>query len=146
MVEIGLRTATVADTEFLYRCLRDALGPYVEQAFGPWDEEQQRSLFFESTDPASHDVVSVDGEAAGCTCIPVCADHIEVKRIFLLPEFQNRGIGARLMKDVIALARSRQLPIRLRVFEVNRAQRFYQRLGFSATGRTATHVAMEWRP
>lgn len=82
MVEIGLRTATAADTEFLYRCLRYALGPYVEQAFGPWDEEQQRSLFFESTDPASHDVVSVDGEAAGCTCIPVCADHIEVKRIF----------------------------------------------------------------
>ena len=36
------------------------------------------------------------------------------------------------------------LPVRLRVFEVNPARRFYERLGFRVVGQTDTHTLMEW--
>lgn len=145
MSEITLRSANDGDLEFLYRVLRDALGPYVEQTFGAWDDAEQRELFFDSTNAAAHDIVHVDGTAAGCTCIAVHHDHVQIRRIFLLPEFQNRGVGTRLVEDAMALALHRGVPLRLRVFQVNPAQRLYRRLGFEVTEQTATHLHMEWR-
>ena len=70
-------------------------------------------------------------------------DEVRLDRVFLLPECQNRGIGTRLVRDVLAEARAAGLPVRLRVFRVNPARRLYERLGFVATGETDTHALME---
>jgi phosphoribosyl 1,2-cyclic phosphodiesterase len=45
--------------------------------------------------------------------------------------------------ELLAEARTAGLPVRLRVFRVNPAQRLYRRLGFVVTGETETHVQME---
>jgi GNAT superfamily N-acetyltransferase len=116
----------------------------VEQTFGPWQDEEQRARFFGSTDPATHQVIELGGEAIGCLDVRWLPDQVKLNRIFLLPAHQSRGIGAQLVGEILSRARSAGLPVRLRVFRVNHAaRRFYERLGFVATGETDTHTLME---
>lgn len=144
MDRTSLRVAGQEDLEFLFALLRAALGPYVEQTFGPWKDEEQRARFFESTVPATHQVIELGGRPIGCLDVRWLPDQVKLNRIFLLPAHQNRGIGTQLVREVLSKARSAGLPVRLRVFRVNHpARRFYERLAFVATGETDTHVLME---
>jgi ribosomal protein S18 acetylase RimI-like enzyme len=142
--QITLRRATADDLEFLFTLLEAALGPYVEQTYGPWQEDDQRRRFFATTRPETHEVVELGGRPIGCLKVERQAEQIRLQRVFLLPEHQSRGIGERLVRDLLDDARSAGLPVRLRVFKVNHpAQRFYRRLGFAVTGETDTHVLMQ---
>jgi GNAT superfamily N-acetyltransferase len=141
--EISLRIATAKDLEFLYSLLKAALGPYVEQTYGPWHEEEQRDRFFEFTKPEAHQIVESDGQPIGCLNIEWLPDEVKLKRVFLLPAFQKRGIGSRLVRQVLSEAKLAGLPVRLRVFKVNPAQRLWQRLGFRVSGETDSHILME---
>ena len=58
---------------------------------------------------------------------------IELRNDFLLPEFQRRGIGSRLVTDVHGLARSKGKGVRLTVIRCNPAKKLYDRLGFAVT-------------
>lgn len=140
---ITLRTAQPEDLEFLFELLKASLGPYVEQTYGPWQEDVQRARFFESTQPETHEVVECEGRRIGCLKVERRPNEIVLQRVFLLPAFQNRGIGTRLVRELLSEARSSGMPIRLRVFKVNPAQELYRRLGFAVTGETETHVLME---
>ncbi len=141
--EITIRDATSNDLEFLYNLLKVALGPHVEQVYGPWNDDVERAKFFESTQPASHQIVERAGDPIGCLKIRRMPTEFKLDRVFLLPAFQNLGIGTRLINQVVSEARSAGLPVRLRVFRVNPARYLYERLGFVATGETDTHVLME---
>lgn len=144
--DLTLRTARDEDLGFLFELLKAALGPYVEATFGAWKEEEQRARFFATTVPEAHQVVELDGRPIGCLLVTRNAEEIRLQRMFLLPEFQGRGIGTHLVEQLIAEARQAGLPLRLRVFHVNPAQRLYRRLGFAVTGETETHVLMAYDP
>ncbi|NES21420.1 MAG: GNAT family N-acetyltransferase [Symploca sp. SIO3E6] len=53
--------------------------------------------------------------------------------VWVLPEFQHRGIGTKLIQKLIAKAQDKQLKT-LRLRSRMTAQNFYQRLGFSTDG------------
>ena len=60
----------------------------------------------------------------------------------ILPEYQNRGVGSAVIRDVLAQAQAEGLSVGLQVLKVNPARRLYERLGFSLVGETATHYLM----
>ena len=140
---IARRPATAADLEFLYRLMRESLGPYVVQTYGPWDEAERRDRFFRETNLETHEVVELDGEPVGCLCTSSSPDSVRLHRVFLLPAVQGRGIGTGLVCEVLAAARASGRPVRLRVLRVNPARRLYERLGFEVTGESETHYLME---
>ena len=141
--EITLRVAKPEDIEFLFSLLKVALGPYVEQTYGAWHEAEQHARFLAGTQPETHQVVELDGQPIGCLDVEWLPDQVKLNRLFLQPAVQGRGIGSRLVQQVLAAARAAHLPVRLRVFKVNPAQHFWQRLGFSVVGETETHCLME---
>jgi diamine N-acetyltransferase len=67
---------------------------------------------------------------------PTKADDLELKRIYVLPEWQKHGLGAILLDAVEAeAARRGAARLFLCVYTQNdRAQRFYDRRGFADTG------------
>ena len=135
------RPATDADLDLLYSILRAALGPYVEQTWGMWDDAAQRKRFDQVTRAADHDIIELDGLPIGCLCLKTDTE-VHLIRLFILPEFQNHGFGTRILREVTALADEQRLPIRLRVLRVNPARRLYERHGFAVVEENETHYTM----
>jgi ribosomal protein S18 acetylase RimI-like enzyme len=117
---------------------------YVAATFGAWDEPHQRALFEPTFDLRTHRILVCDGEDAGVLAVEERVHCLHLARIFLLPRFQRRGLGARVVCALLAIARDSAQPVELTVLRVNRAARgFYERLGFRVVGETETHVHME---
>jgi len=136
MPEVCRRTGTEIDSEFIFECIKCALGPYVVQTFGPWDEQWQRDYFRRTTNPTTHEILELNGEPVGCLLVSEADDRLDLHRILILPAFQNRGIGSRVIADVLQFARAKGKPVRLQVFRVNPARRLYERMGFVLVGET----------
>jgi len=140
--DVHLRPATEADVDFVLHVQREAMRPHAERAYGAWDEAARLARFDRATVPA-HEIVEIGGEPVGCQWVRRHPDALELVRLYLLPAFQGRGIGTRLVTELGERARRLGLPLRLRVMRVNRAQDLYRRLGFQVVRETDTHLYME---
>jgi ribosomal protein S18 acetylase RimI-like enzyme len=66
--------------------------------------------------------------------------------IALLPECRNTGLGGRVMDALLAEARRSALPVTIHVERMNRALRFYERLGFRVKEDKGVYLFLEWSP
>jgi len=145
--EIQLRPATDADFEFLFCLFMATLRVYAEQVYGPKDEATHRQFFTERFRPASIQIVMIDGQDAGMLQLePSASGGVSLVNIRMTPAYQGRGIGGRLIADVLRDAHARGQSVELRVFKINPARRLYERLGFVVIAETGTHDLMEARP
>lgn len=143
MPSIALRIAEPDDCEFAFDVRRAAFSEYME-LLGGWDEAQQWQLHQQRFETQEFRIVSWGDADVGIMSVEVEPGCVKVNQIFLLPEYQGRGIGDECMRRVMEEGRSLGLPVRLQVLKVNpRAMKFYLRLGFARTGETETHILME---
>jgi len=91
-------------------------------------------------------IILLAGQPIGRLVVHRAAGEIHVVDMILLPEFCSRGIGRRLMDGLMAEAETGGKIISLHVLKMNRAIRFYTRLGFVKTGDDGPYDKMEWRP
>jgi len=152
---ITLRPITLIDQPFLtmlYASTRVA-----EMALLPWNEAQksaflqmqlaaQTASYQQRFAQAMFSVICFAAEPVGRLSVDRAVDAIHLIEIALLPAYRNRGIGAHLLRDLLAEGASRQAPVRLQVAVDNPAQRLYTRLGFVAVGTSGVYQAMEWQP
>lgn len=128
--EPGLRPATEADRESCFALHRAAMRPYVERLWG-WDDEVQRGFHDRGFDPDRTRIITVEGRDVGSFTVHDSPDEIYLGRIQVLPEYQGRGVGARLIGGLLDAAAARGVPVTLDVLAVNRrAHALYRRLGF----------------
>lgn len=132
---VGLRQADDADKEFCYRLHKAALGDYVAAIWG-WDERAQRDWHERLFDPGNWQIITMGGADVGMISVDRRPEEIYLGRIEILPEYQGRGIGTRLIGDLLDEAERRGVPVVLDVLVVNRrAYALYERLGFREAGR-----------
>ena len=144
MDNLTLREAGSEDSAFAYGVKRAAFREYVEQVWG-WDEDVQRRFHEEQFAAQDVRVIQATGVDVGIMAMVVMSDCVQLNQLFLLPEYQGKGIGRACLSRVMEEAQRLGLPVRLRVLKVNpRAAAFYRRLGFVRTGATETHELMEW--
>ena len=84
-------------------------------------------------------VALVDGALAGSVSL-LANDHSRIRRwspwlasLLVLPEFRNRGIGAALVREAVAIAK--RLGIARLYLYTDDARPYYERLGWSLVGR-----------
>ncbi len=77
-------------------------------------------------------VASMDGRAAGFACVDVYGEYFHLEEIDVLPELHGRGIGAALIREVIAEAEVRGASsVTLRTFLTTPwAVGLYEKMGF----------------
>ena len=70
-------------------------------------------------------------------------DAVELGEIQVHPTYQTRGIGTRVLMDIIAEAQRRRKNVRLCVgLKNDKAFRLYERLGFRHVAQSETHNHM----
>jgi GNAT superfamily N-acetyltransferase len=134
------------DFDFLWKVRRVTMKRYLEQTWGRWDEDWQKEQFQDSLREFPHRIIEWQGQPIGILALQKFPHWIMLNRIFLLPQAQKRGLGTRIIGEILKSASAEGLPVRLRVLKVNPARRLYERLGFAVTEETATHYFMEARP
>ena len=143
MSSLSRRPGTEEDREFLYDLIKSSLGEHIEATYGPWDEAWQRENFAKTTRPELHEILELADLPIGCLLVEPRPDCVELHRVLLLPAYQHQGLGAQVVAEVLAHAQERGLPVRLQVFRMSPAKRFYERLGFVQIAETETHYVLE---
>ncbi len=146
MKGLKFRKAQATDSEFAFAVKEAAFREYVEQIWG-WDDAYQRDLHNRRFDAQDICIIQFYGTDVGFLSTSNASDTLNVKQLYLLPEYQGRGVGAACMKRIIDDANLEQKPVTLQVLKINtRATAFYQRLGFTIVDENSTHFQMKRQP
>ena len=113
-IDVKLRPATPADSEFAYQTKKAAFSAYADQVWG-WDEAEQRRLHDQRFVTQEFQVIQDSGLDVVILAVVREPDCVKVNQLFILPRFQGRGIGRACMLRVIAEAVTAGCPVRLRV-------------------------------
>lgn len=140
-----LRPATEQDFDFMLDIKLDGLRPYIEQLWG-FDYDEQRARFRDNFDAEESRIIVVGGVDAGSLTVSDGEDSVFLAAIYLAAGFRGRGIGSRIIADVVRDAERQGRAVSLRVLKPNRARHLYERLGFVCTGETETHYLMRREP
>lgn len=135
--------ATVAEAEFIYRLIEATMRSYVEQVWGHFDEDRNRTHVAEAIAAGQYSIITLEHEQVGALCVERHPAYIQLSQLFILPEHQRRGIGTSIVRGLINEAHAAKKPLRLRVLSVNPARRLYEREGFRVTSTTPERVYME---
>jgi GNAT superfamily N-acetyltransferase len=148
---LSLREATPEDEPFLLEVYASTRLEELE-GFG-WSDEQKQAfikmqfLARERVYPrVDNRVILLEGRPVGRMLVDRADELILLRDIALLTEFRNKGLGSRLVKDLMNEAASAGKPIGLHVVAASPAVRFYERLGFTRTGGDNAYLEMKWVP
>jgi ribosomal protein S18 acetylase RimI-like enzyme len=142
MISIEPLGETPEDFEFAFEVKKAAMGPHIRVKWG-WDEEFQRKFHAERWRAKHFHRIVLDGKAIGTVAIDVHPTHVQFGEFYLLPEYQNRGLGSAVVDLVIRDLAARKLPLRLECLKWNPAVGLYRRKGFVITRETDIHYFME---
>jgi len=140
MNSYSLRPATKTDFAFLQKLHKLTLKPYVEQIWG-WNDLQQEKLLCDRFDPAKLQVIQIESEDVGVLQVEEKIEQIFLANILLLPEWQGKGLGSKIVLDIIV--RAGNLPVTLTVLKPNPAKSLYERLGFVTTNEDEVRYFMK---
>lgn len=152
---VSLRPATNQDMDFLSKVYASTRRQELSQTGWSQDEveaflniqfEVQRRFYKETFKNARFDIIETYGKPAGNLYVDRHHDEIRILDIALLPEYRNKGIGSQLIRELLAEAADKNLPIRVHVEQGNPAFSLYRRLGFKQIENQGLYRLLEKRP
>ncbi len=155
MDPLDLRDAQAGDLPFLFDLYCDVRGPEVSawgwpaaqrDAFLRMQFEARRRGYEAAFPDAAHHIVLSGGQAIGRRLAARTGQGMHLVDIALLASHRNRGIGARLIRELMDGCRASGSALHLQVLRGNPAHRLYQRMGFIETGADAMYIQMAWTP
>jgi GNAT superfamily N-acetyltransferase len=144
-MKIETRQMVEADFELSYRIKKEALGPHVGKRWG-WDDDVQRRIHREHWGQRHFLAICVDGIDVGTVWTEAAPDHWRFGESYILPQFQNKGIGSQVLAKAIEDADKTQLPMRLEYLKWSPVGTLYTRHGFRQVAENDTHYFMERKP
>src|SRR5438270_7702061 len=150
--KITLRPVQESDDVFLltvYGSTREQ-----ELAQVPWTAEQkqqfvgmqweaQKNHYAAQHPQASHEIICLEGSAAGRLYLDRSGDKFHILDITLLPERRNRGAGSFLLYQIMAEAKEAGKPVSIYVETFNPSLRLFQRLGFTPIQQEGFHLLLQ---
>ena len=148
---VSLRPVQADDEDFLYRLFCHSVGDELNVLDGPQRDfilrmqfTAQQQTYNAEFPNANHQMIMLDGRVIGRVLVERNdAEHRGVD-IALMPEYRSGGIGTMLIQELLDEAARVNKPFRISVVRNNPALHLYDRLGFTTTGESLTHVLLEW--
>ncbi len=140
-----LRPALPGDYDWAFELVRAALGEYVARTWG-WDEAVQQQLFAEEFERQPGQIIQVQDQDVGVLVVEERIDELYLRRLLLLPETQNRGLGTEIVRSLVKRAADTGRSLSLHVLKANpRAVALYEREGLRAVSADQIRVLMRRR-
>lgn len=108
--------------------------------------DAQDAWWHENYAEATFDVILADGEPAGRLYVHRGRSEIRIVDIALLPEQRGKGVGTRLLEDLLAEGDAGAKRVTIHVERMNPALRLYDRLGFSVAEDKGVYLFLERPP
>jgi GNAT superfamily N-acetyltransferase len=155
-LNLTLRPVTKEDDLFLLEVYASTRSDELDQAewaegqremFVRWQFDLQRREYDARFPDAKYQLILIDGKPAGRIWTGEDDEQIRLLDIALLPQFQKRGAGTMLLRELMKEAATAGKLLRHMVFVLNNdAHRFYERLGFVVIEDLGAYKHMEYRP
>lgn len=137
--------AATSHYEFIYRVKKEAYGEYITRVWG-WDENLQREFFAQDWQNLKPSIILYHNQPIGTICISYNNESLHIERFYILPEYQNKGIGTYLLKQLLEKADKKNLPAKLCVLKINPAISLYHRHGYEIIREDEIMYHMERKP
>ena len=114
----------------VFYIIKSGLYPFVEKVFG-WDDSFQKERIKNEYKSEWFNWVIFNGTKVALLCLKPYEQAIHIHLLIVLPEFQSKGIGRKIMECVHDKAKRENRDITLSSFKCNnKAIKFYQQLGY----------------
>ena len=143
--QIRIEAAVAADADRLAAIRVEAMRPSLE-VVGRFDPVRARDRFLNTFCAADTKVIHVNDGVAGFFVVRRRVDHLYLDHLYVTLAFQGRGIGRRVIADLMVEARLAELPIRLMALNGSPANDFYKKCGFECVSKDALDTLYEWTP
>lgn len=149
-----LRPATADDEAFLLHLFAGTRPEFdlididegQKQALIKMQFNAQRQQYDAGYPEAENSIIMSHGRPIGRLLVDSGGSEIVLIDIALLPDQRNSGIGADLIRKLLAEAAGARKAVRLHVLKTNPALRLYERLGFSRVSDQSMYFEMKSEP
>jgi len=131
--------------EFSYLVKKLAYGAAIAAVWG-WDEQRQQQHHARDWDEVPPHIIHIGGEPVGTVRIRADKGYYSVSQFCVLPSWQRRGIGSRVLEMLLNEADEQGLVVRLACLPDNPARRLYERYGFRQVSSDDTFIYLERQP
>jgi len=141
---IHFRPITENDYNFGYQIKKETLKKYVEETWGCWNEENEKSDYHQEFTVKDSYVIIYENIAVGRLECIYSEYSINLHKIYILSEHQNKKIGTKIINQIINEGKEKNIPVILRVLKCNiKAEKLYEKLGFKRYDETENHFLMK---
>lgn len=116
------------------------------ERLGRYDEQRVRQRWRDSYDPLHTWAITVRGDLAGSVTLRPAQDGQWLEHFYLAPPLQGSGVGAAVLRELLARADERGTRVRLIVLQGSPARRLYERHGFTVESEDPVDVVMARPP
>lgn len=143
---ISFRPARLTDLSLMFDILERNMTGYFLATWNVWNSGFQRSRFEQNFAAEQSQLILADGEPIGFLVCDHGPDVVFIHNIQIASDWQRRGIGGQILRQLLDDARDRRLKVQLEVLKANPSQRLYERLGFRIIDDEETHYVMQFDP
>ena len=143
-VQIRFTSAKNDDVPFLLKLRRDTMNKHLSIAGFQTDDNYHLDRIHESYKDSL--IIYLDDIKIGLIKLSKQPDKLHIRQLQILPEFQNKGIGGKVLSVVLKKSHELLLPITLSVLLKNRAKALYLKHGFKVTGQNKLEYQMQYSP
>jgi GNAT superfamily N-acetyltransferase len=141
---LSLQPVVAGDFEEMLALRIDAMRPSLERV-GRFDFARSRERLSAGFFPQYMQHILLDGERVGFfTLKPEGDTALRLDHLYLRSNASGQGIGAWVLRRVLAEARACGLAVRLTALKESDANRFYVRHGFVLQGEEGVDLHYEW--
>ena len=130
--------------DFIYNVKKNSYKKYVEEYWGTWNDKEQQIRFKSSIDRNKNNtyIIIYENKKIGFYQGKLInKDTYYIENICIIPEYQGKGIGTKILSDIIE--KYKEYNVEIPYFKNNPVGNLYKKLGFNIYDETEFHYKMK---